>query len=126
MNEILGECAICCFGNCGLIVLYKNCNLKIWQINNALDMKFVRSLYIPANTSNNLLEWGNLQMDDEYIAVSINSELSRAEDKRWCTIHFVSTKTLQIERSLSFSRKFHSFPRYERGFLVVPLTDSYR
>ncbi len=106
------------------------CELKIWRMNTALDMEFVRSLHIPANTKNQLLAWETIEMDGEYIAVLMHEaqlrEERRTKNERWCTIYFVSTETLQITRSLSIVRNFRPWPQYERGFLVIPLTDSVR
>jgi len=116
---------VCCYGHCGLFVIHRDCNLKIWRMNTALDMQFVRSLHFPA-IPNELLEWYNLEMDDEYIAVSIHAEHERAEDGQRTTVYLVSTKTLQIERSLCVARKFEYIPQYERGFLILRSSDSIR
>ena len=121
---------VCCYGHCGLFVIHFDCNLKIWRMNTALDMQFVRSLHFPANIPNELIQWENVEMDDEYIAVSIHAvhqrDERRPEGGRWCTVYFVSTKTLQIERSLCTARKFKCIPRYERGFLILRSSDSIR
>jgi len=120
---------VCCYGHCGLFVIHRDCNLKIWRMNTALDMQFVRSLHFPA-IPNELLEWYSLEMDDEYIVVSLHAVHQREEiipeGGRWCTVYFVSTKTLQIERSLCIARKFECIPRYERGFLILRSSDSIR
>ena len=130
VREMLEENGICCYGHCELFIHYKDCNLKIWRMNAALDMKFVRSLHLPANIPNGLLEWGNLDMDDEYIAILIHAAHSREGGiegvGRWCTVYLVSTKTLEIERSLCFARKFVYKLRYERGFLILLSSDSIR
>jgi hypothetical protein len=130
VTEISGENGICCFGNCGLFLVSVYCELKIWRMNTALDMEFVRSLHIPAHTKNQLLAWETIEMDGEYIAVLMHEaqlrEERRTKNERWCTIYFVSTETLQITRSLSIVRNFRPWPQYERGFLVIPLTDSVR
>ena len=119
-----------CYGHCGLFVNHRNCNLKIWRMNTALDMQFVRSLHFPANIPYELLEWENLEMDDEYIVASIHAVHQREERTpeggRWCTLYFVSTKTLQIERSLCTARKFYYIPQYERGFLILRSSESIR
>jgi hypothetical protein len=130
VNEILGEYGVCCFGKNGLFLLYLDGELKFWKMNTAHDLKFVRSLHFPASTPtslpNRLLPWEMLEMDDEYIAVMMQAEHETAEDGSWFTVYFISTKTFQIERSLSTVRKYNSTPRYERGFLVVPSSDSIR
>jgi hypothetical protein len=93
-------------------------------------MELAQSLHFPTNLPNQFREYETTEVDDEYIAVLIHEhqprEERRSEIERRCTIYFVSTETLQLERSLSFSRIFHSFPRYERGFLVIPLSDRIR
>jgi hypothetical protein len=123
VNEILGENGIFCLGNCGLFLLYMNCNLKIWRMNTADDLEFVRSLHFPESIQERRA-WGILEMDDEYIAVLIQIERGETRDTRWFTVYFISTKTFQIERSLSIVCK--SIPQYERGFLVTRLSDSFR
>ena len=129
---MLEENGICCYGHCELFIHYKDCNLKIWRMNTALDMKFVRSLHFPTIIPNNFLYLEICEIDDEYIAVFIlaiaapNSRGRREETERWCTVYFVSTETLQLERSLSVNCKFNPRPRYERAVLVIPLTDSIR
>jgi hypothetical protein len=95
-------------------------------MNTAHDLKFVGSLNFPESIPNRSIPWGILEMDDEYIAVSIQVEHEAAEDRRWFTVYFISTKTFQIERSLSIVCKHYFTPRYERGFLVTRLSDSFR
>ena len=127
---MLEENGICCYGHCELFIHYKDCNLKIWRMNTALDMKFVRSLHVPANIPYELLKWKNVEMDDEYIAVLIHAahrrEERRPEGGLWHTVYLVSTRTLQIERSLCVARKFEYIPQYERGFLILRSNDSIR
>ena len=126
VKEMSEEDGICCYGHYGLFLVHLDCKLKIWRMNTALDMTFVRSLHFPTKIPNNFQKWETIEMDDEYIAVLIKAEHERAEDGQRTTVYLVSTKTLQIERSLSIASKFFSSPRYERGFLVIPLIDSIR
>ena len=74
-------------------------------MNSALDMKFFRKLHFLENIPIKSLKWEVLEMDDEYIAVSVHVEHERAEDGQRTTVYLVSTITLEIERSLSNARK---------------------
>jgi hypothetical protein len=108
-----------CFGNCDLFLLYYNRELKIWRMNSALDMTFIRYLRFPSYRRDDFKEIGYACLDDEYAAVFIRTGRGRSLSEVWWTVYFVSTKTFHVRRSLSIARKYGLEPRYERGFLVL-------
>jgi hypothetical protein len=112
-----------CFGNCELFVFYFERDLKIWRMNSAFDRTFIGHFRFPSYNRDDYIEVEYAQMDDEYIAVFMKTELG---SKGWWTVYFVSTKTFEVERSLSIARKYGRRPQYERGFLVLRSTSDVR
>ena len=88
-------------------------------MNSALDMTFMRHLRFPSDARDDLEEIDFAQMDDEYVAVFIRTGRGGCLSEGWCTVHFVSTKTFLVRRSLCIARKYGFEPQYERGFLVL-------
>jgi hypothetical protein len=88
-------------------------------MNSALDTTFIRHMRFPSYRRDGFTEMSYPQLDDEYIAVFIRTESGTCESEGWWTVYFVSTKTFQVERSLSVALKYGYEPRYERGFLVL-------
>jgi len=119
IREIPERIAHCCFGNLELFLLYSKRKLRIWRMNSALDMTFIRHMRFPSYRRDGFTEMSYPQLDDEYIAVFIRTESGTCESEGWWTVYFVSTKTFQVERSLSVALKYGYEPRYERGFLVL-------
>ena len=95
-------------------------------MNSAFDMTFLRYLKFPSYREDGFVESGYAEMDDEYVVVFIWSGHGSCISVGWWTVYFVSTKTFQVERSLSITRKYGFQPRYERGFLVIQSRDYVR
>ena len=93
-------------------------------MNSAFDRTFICHLRFPSYKRDGFAETGYAKMDDEYVVVFIITGHGRPEG--WCTVYFVSTKTFEVERSLSIARKYDHNPRYQRGFLVLQSRDYVR
>ena len=119
MHEILGTYGNCCFGNCDLFAIYYDRDLKIWRMNSAFDMTFIRLFRFPSYIKDGFQEYGTVVMDDEYIVVFIWTGRRLYASEGWWTVYFVSTKTFGLRRSRSIACKYGFDPRYERGFLIL-------
>jgi hypothetical protein len=94
-------------------------------MNSAFDMTFIDYLKFPSYRGDGFVESGYAVMDDEHVVVFIWTGHGSCVSDGWWTVYFVSTKTFQVERSLSIARKY-GFERYERGFLVFQSRDYVR
>ena len=84
--------------------------LSVWRVENSLNLTHIKDLSFG---DYNLYEFSSIQVDGHFIAVHAPNEDAST------TFTFISQKTFQFERSLSFSLRCFQKSSYDGGFLFL-------
>jgi F-box-like len=88
--------------------------LRVWRIENSLNLTHIKDVSIG---DYNRYEWSSIQVDVHFIAVRSPNEGART------TINFISQKSFEVERSLSFSLSCFKKSFYDGGYLFLMNSD---